>query len=128
MESRIMGKGSSWKYAVYLDFPTVMCIYSQDTLGTFTFQDNGIQSFVTWGEEFQNTLTTNFSRNMDIILVNVYYICGEIEIAYMLFLCVGNQDYKQGKTKRRKWIRIYFYSPARTKGCHRCWWGNVAKD
>ena len=90
MESCIMGKGSSWKYAVYWDFLTVMCIYSQDTLGTFTFQDNGIQSFVTWGGDFQNTLKTNFSRNRGIILVNVYYICGEIETACMLFLCVGN--------------------------------------
>ena len=47
MESCITGKGSSWKFAVYWDFLTVMCIYSQDTLGTLTFQDNGIQSFVT---------------------------------------------------------------------------------
>lgn len=76
-----MGKGSSWKYAVFLDFLTVTCIYSQDTLGTFTFQDNGIQNFVTWGRDFQNTLKTNFSRNIDIILVNVYYICDEIETA-----------------------------------------------
>lgn len=75
-----MGKGSSWKYAVYLDFLTVMCIYSQDTLDTFIFQDNGIQSFVTWGGDCQNTLKTNFSRNID-TLVNVCYICGEIETA-----------------------------------------------
>lgn len=74
------GEGSSWKYAVYLDLLTVMCIYSQDTLGTFIFQDNGIQSFVTWGGDFQNTLKPNFSRNID-ILVNVCYICGEIETA-----------------------------------------------
>lgn len=87
------GKGVSWKCAVYIDFLTIMCIYSQDSLGTFTYQDSVIQNFFKWVGIFKIPLTlkADFSRNIDIIiLVNVYYICSEIETVCILFLCVGN--------------------------------------
>lgn len=58
---------------------------------------------------------------MDIILVNVYYRRNRNSI-YAISLC-RELGLQVGKTKRRKWIRTYFYSPARTKGCHRCYGG-----
>ena len=51
------GKGSSWKCAVYIDFLTIMRIYSRDSLGTFTYQDSVIQNFFKWVGIFKIPLT-----------------------------------------------------------------------